>query len=73
MNLRTKRRLAREIAKSVFDRGLRGEEAEQAFRDDPRVSGLDVQTILSLIQIALIIWKWWSDHNDDSTCEPVLD
>lgn len=71
MNLRTRRRLAREVAKCVFDRGLRGKEAEEAFAADPRLSGLDPQTVLQLIQIALIIWKWWSQNNNDSTLEPV--
>ncbi len=73
MNLRTRRRLAREVAKTVFDRGLRGEEAEKAFAADPRISPLDPQTILALIQIALIIWKWWQDHDNDSNAEPVYE
>lgn len=73
MNLRTRRRLAKEVAKSVFDRGLRGEEAEEAFANDPRISPLDPQTILALIQIALIIWKWWNENGNDSTSEPSFD
>ena len=37
--------------------------AKRLFRDDPRIAGLDLGTIILLVQIAIKLWQLWKDRN----------
>ena len=77
LNLR-QRLLARHIARDAWIASHgNGDEAKLLFDADCRVRGLDPATILLLLQIAMLLWKWWKENNVDepsvvaSASEPV--
>lgn len=43
--------------------------AEAMFRGMPEYASLDPATIMAILQIALMLWKWWKETN---TSEPSL-
>ncbi len=61
---RRHKRLARRAARSAWMRcGGNLQVAESMFRDEMAMESIDPQTLMILLQIALMLWKWWSENN----------
>jgi hypothetical protein len=55
--------LARHIARDAWIASNNsGDEAKLLFEADCRVRGIDPATVLLLLQIAMLLWKWWSEN-----------
>lgn len=78
-NVRLRMRLlTRAVARSAWVRsGSKGEDAIIDFNGDPRLYGLDPALVALLLQIALLLWKYWHENKIDvpsvvpSALEPV--
>lgn len=78
-NVRLRMRLlARAVARSAWvDCKGCGEDAIIGFKSDRRLQGLDPALVLLLVQIAMLLWKYWQENKIDtpsvvpSALEPV--
>lgn len=58
------KRKARRLARYAWvSSGGDKEKAEEIFKASPDLSKLDPATILAILQIALLLWKWWNETN----------
>jgi hypothetical protein len=61
---RRQKRLARRAARNAWMRcGGNLEVADAMFRDEMRMESIDPKTLMILLQIALMLWKWWQSQN----------
>lgn len=63
-NVRLRMRLlTRAVARSAWVKsGSKGEDALIDFNNDPRLYGLDPALVALLVQIALLLWKYWHEN-----------
>jgi hypothetical protein len=69
------RLLTRAAARSAWVKsGGKGEDAVIDFQNDPRLYGLDPALIALLVQIALLLFKYWMENRiDEPSVVPSLD
>lgn len=61
--MRKLRRSEKQLAYSVADRVRfvsSSDDRTEAFLADAQIAKLDPSTILALLKIALLLWKWWN-------------
>jgi hypothetical protein len=64
---RLNKRKARRIARVAWiASGGDIAKAEELMKASHELSKLDAATVLALLQIALMLWKWWNENNKKS-------
>lgn len=53
------RGLAREVARECWLKSKDELKCERLFRTDPRVCDLSFVTIVAMLNLAFLLWRWW--------------